>query len=690
MRVADRGMQASLLQPDAAPLQDRLGDAGRILVTVNAADLPQFGDLFGSLLASPVATGLICVAVGPPADPGQLVVPSVLGAPASAVIWVGDKFGTDWALSSAARARPDGGPDGLLQLTEVLSSPAVFDQVLMLLSQVRGSVACPGLRLVKLENDEEAFAVGLARAIRQLAPPETRDASGYPAPFDEVQERRSGVERLSAGGKLLLARKRSAAAAGEAESALAKLASVAALLGRGLGLQETREIVAWAGETLVRVRERVVRLISEGGSGYPLTDRQRELWHSEGVSLASSEERLPGGTVAAVADTIASSLWSGDDLATVRGRLVATERFLLPTGTGTYLQDLDQRCPPSLAGRLRHPLPFPRPQAWLPVAGLVAAALSGVQSLVAGVILALAWTAMIVADSRRTSDAMSAARLPLAANVAGAVVGVLAGRGIAMALKPSGLVMLTAIVLATVIAAAAVTQSWRSRVGNWRRTLSPGEAAAAASAMTGLAAEMADRISSADYWREALPMTRIAIDGIREGISRCADDMETLAGHEDLADHGARLATALKPSVVDLVLAVLRAAYAEGDWRTADGQAIYRAAEAKASELVHLWIEHVKDRGLLEPPPFAREPHLSPADVLPAGPEDAIRSAVNSDPREVMWQLCRPGDLSIVDSDGPLPTVSFAPRDVQQVLAGEVPAQVIWTPPGKYAGLIRL
>ena len=128
------------------------------------------------------------------------MVPSVLGAPASAVIWVGDKFGTDWALSSAARARPDGGPDGLLQLTEVLSSPAVFDQVLMLLSQVRGSVACPGLRLVKLENDEEAFAVGLARAIRQLAPPETRDASGYPAPFDEVQERRSGVERPAQAG----------------------------------------------------------------------------------------------------------------------------------------------------------------------------------------------------------------------------------------------------------------------------------------------------------------------------------------------------------------------------------------------------------------------------------------------------------------------------------------------------------
>ena len=329
------------------------------------------------------------------------------------------------------------------------------------------------------------------------------------------------------------------------------------------------------------------------------------------------------------------------------------------------------------------------------MAGLVAATLSGVQSLVAGVTLALAWTAMIVVDSRRTTDAIGAARLPLAANVVGAVVGVLAGRGIAMALKPSGSVMLTAIVLATVIAAAAVTQSWRSRVSNWRRALSPGEAVAAASAMTGLAAELADRISSADYWREALSMTRIAIDGIREGISRCANDLETLAGHEDLAyhDHRARLATALKPSVVDLVPAVLRAEHAE--WRTADRQAIYQAAEAKASELVHLWIEHVKDRGLLEPPPFARElypraPYLSPTDFLPAGAEDAIRSAVNSDPREVMWQLCRPGDLSIVDSDGPLPTVSFAPRDVQQVLADEVPAHMIWILPGKYAGLIRL
>ena len=274
---------------------------------------------------------------------------------------------------------------------------------------------------------------------------------------------------------------------------------MAALLGRGLGVRETREIVAWAGETLVRVREPVVRLISEGGSGYPLTDRQRELWHSEGVSLASSEERLPGGAVAAVAETIATSLRSGDDLSIVSGRLVATERFLLPTGTGTYLQDLDRRCPPSLAGRLRDPLPFPRPQAWLPVAGLVAATLSGVQSLVAGVTLALAWTAMIVVDSRRTTDAIGAARLPLAANVAGAVVGVLAGRGIAMALKPSGLADADRYRPRHCDRSCGCNQSWRSRVSNWRRALSPGEAVAAASAMTGLAAELADRISSADY-----------------------------------------------------------------------------------------------------------------------------------------------------------------------------------------------
>ena len=93
MRVADQGMRAGLLQPDAVQLQDWLGDAGRILVIVNAADLPQFGNVFVSLLASPVLTDLICVAVGPPADPGQLVVPSVLGASASPVIW--------WEINSA-------------------------------------------------------------------------------------------------------------------------------------------------------------------------------------------------------------------------------------------------------------------------------------------------------------------------------------------------------------------------------------------------------------------------------------------------------------------------------------------------------------------------------------------------------------------------------------------------------------
>ena len=115
-----------------------------------------------------------------------------------------------------------------------------------------------------------------------------------------------------------------------------------------------------------------------------------------------------------------------------------------------------------------------------------------------------------------------------------------------------------------------------------------------------------------------------------------------------------------------------------------------RPLEKKVSELLHLQIVHVKDHGLLEQPPFATVPYLSPADVLPAGAADAIRSAVKYDPREVMWQLCRPGDLSIVDPDGPLPTVSFAPRDVQQVLAGALPTHMIWTPSGKYAGLIRL
>ena len=60
--------------------------------------------------------------------------------------------------------------------------------------------------------------------------------------------------------------------------------------------------------------DKVVRLINEGGLGYPLTDRTQELWRSEGVSLASSEERLPGGAVTAVAEAVARSLRGGDDL----------------------------------------------------------------------------------------------------------------------------------------------------------------------------------------------------------------------------------------------------------------------------------------------------------------------------------------------------------------------------------------
>ena len=101
------------------------------------------------------------------------------------------------------------------------------------------------------------------------------------------------------------------------------------------------------------------------------------------------------------------------------------------------------------------------------------------------------------------------------------------------------------------------------------------------------------------------------------------------------------------------------------------------------------WAKYVGKHGALARPPFATftQNDVSYADE---GEIAAIVEAVQHDPREVMWQLCAPGDLSALDVASALQIVAFAPRLTRQPLAGVLPPDTVWTSSGLHAGLLRL
>jgi hypothetical protein len=67
-----------------------------------------------------------------------------------------------------------------------------------------------------------------------------------------------------------------------------------------------------------------------------------------------------------------------------------------------------------------------------------------------------------------------------------------------------------------------------------------------------------------------------------------------------------------------------------------------------------------------------------------------IREVITHDPREVMWQLCTPADLSALDVVSRPQVVAFAPRLARQPLGDVLPRDTVWTSSGQHAGLLRL
>jgi hypothetical protein len=179
---------------------------------------------------------------------------------------------------------------------------------------------------------------------------------------------------------------------------------------------------------------------------------------------------------------------------------------------------------------------------------------------------------------------------------------------------------------------------------------------------------------------------RVALDGVCKALTEHA----TAAGSVGTA-RGARLARlgdTLTPVLRDLVLRVLAAEAAQP---STGGHEAFATARQRAVGLIADWVLHVQDNGVLSRPSFATSgvhgavPYTDDDDVA------EIREALLYPPRQEMWQLCSPVDLSVLNVAAVPEVVRFASRLNKDALAGTLPGdQPVWTSSGSYAGLLRL
>jgi hypothetical protein len=687
-------------------LSDRSkADLSSLIVLDDTATLLDHTTAFEHLLTSGRLNHLLCVAIGPPARNDRTVTlpGSISSGQGSVVLWVSDPIGVDWRLeaSAPATARPDAKLSGLHHLVEVLSAAEIFDEVRDLVLALPGGVASPGLRLDEASDMVSGFPFALAAAIGRLTESQATTASRV----DQVEvlisrlaDQLAGTAELDQNGQLAQARARCEAEAETAVTALDELAGLGGLFGAGQPGVRAREQVVATGEALRDFKKMASDLFDYAHAHGGLSEQQRQRVHDMGLRLADRRVAEPHDPLSpgsappsdVVTKAAIDAVHAGDRLPTVAERLVIAERRLTPRGSRVYLDDLDACCPPFLAERLLNPKPPPGSQRWVPLAGAIASALGalgGKAGIATGVAVALLWTGIVaLSTGTRSGGNPTRMRTAMEVNLAGALAGAAVGVAIGFALSPPVFVSAIGLTLAIVIVLVAGARSWHGRVLAWKHDLWPQQAADAADAAADLVVKVGASEWSADAAiLDAIARTKVTVTGIVDQLREYAVQVQTSSA-EARRWQNARLSSSFEPTLRDLVISVLAAQPARG---YPDGQEAYRNVMARTEDLIRQWNAIAVERGPFARPPFAT---ASERDDAYIEPDDlgAIATAASYDPDDVMWQLCAPADLAMLDTHGRKAVVAFAPRMMRQALIRLLPSDTVWTSSGQYAGLLRL
>ena len=228
----------------------------------------------------------------------------------------------------------------------------------------------------------------------------------------------------------------------------------------------------------------------------------------------------------------------------------------------------------------------------------------------------------------------------------------------------------------------------RARGAEAQHKLGLDEALRAAKALEDLVVTVANREwSTATASREEVARIRVALDGVCKALTERAD-ADANTSRPARGTRLARLGERLTVFLHDLALSVLAVEYTKP---STGAQEAFGAARKRAAELLTEWVLHVQANGVSSQPSFAVSSAREGVLYTDESGVAEIRDALTSQPAQEMWQLCAPGDCSILNvASAPL-VVRFASRLNKDMLVGSLPGEEpIWTPSGSYAGLLRL
>jgi hypothetical protein len=227
----------------------------------------------------------------------------------------------------------------------------------------------------------------------------------------------------------------------------------------------------------------------------------------------------------------------------------------------------------------------------------------------------------------------------------------------------------------------------KAAADTWLQGLGLADAVRAAERLDALVLEVArTEWAVGGMTADEVTRTRIVLDGICKRLTEHASNAEppTLRGAQ--AGRITRLSESLTPILYDLVDRVLAT---EAAAPSPGGQQAYDRARAKTGDLLTEWQAHAASKGDIFSPPFAATV-LHDSRMYVEDDVAGIRDALQHDARQVMWQLCGPGDLGMLKPSEPLSVVAFAPRQTKEALGAAVPQDMTWTRSGSHAGLLRL
>jgi hypothetical protein len=228
--------------------------------------------------------------------------------------------------------------------------------------------------------------------------------------------------------------------------------------------------------------------------------------------------------------------------------------------------------------------------------------------------------------------------------------------------------------------------SGKAETQAWQQALGLADTARAADGLAALVVTVARREWSGNATAaDAVTRARITLDGISERLAGHAAQAGTADVSGARAARLARLSDSLMPILCDLVDKVLTA---ESAAPSPAGQEALKRAHEKTGALLTEWLRYTAENGPLAQPSFATSAvydHTYVDDDIAA-----IREALLHDPRQEMWQLCEPDDISALDVAKAPRVVAFAPQPTKTALGEVLPQDMKWTTSGSHAGLIRL